>query len=372
MKILVFALALALAMGTVTIPLQRIHETEEEQYAYYKSLQLRKALRQSSSLRGDNVPLTNYMDAQYYGPVQIGTPPQDFKVIFDTGSSNLWVPSSSCFSISCFTHHTYHSGRSSTFQKNGTAISIQYGSGAVSGHISRDTVTWGGQQIKSVLFGEMTKMNGASWVAGKFDGILGMAWPMISELGIQPVFMTGYDQGVYSENSFAFYLTKTANEEGSEMTLGGYDSSKAPNGFNYVKLAKDWYWYIDIDSISVGSSSVSITDLKGIVDTGTSLLVGKKDIVDQINQFVGKVESDCSNYDNLPSVEFTIGGVKYTLPSTSWVLKLTVLGSTECMDGFDSLELPSYMGNAIILGDLFIKTFYTHFDYGNNRVGFAK
>merc|ERR1719335_1220601 len=93
-----------------------------------------------------SVPLTDFEDAEYFGIVQIGSPPQSFTVIYDTGSSNLWVPSKSC--SNCKQNGTtYDSGKSSTYAKNGQSFALQYGTGSCTGFLSQDDIVMGGLTI---------------------------------------------------------------------------------------------------------------------------------------------------------------------------------------------------------------------------------
>jgi cathepsin D len=317
------------------------------------------------------VPVDNVMNAQYFGEVSLGTPEQKFKVIFDTGSSNLWVPSHSCwFSIACWLHNTYKSGSSSSYFKDGRDLAITYGSGSIKGVLSNDTVTLAGLKASNVTFGEVTSLNGASFIIAKFDGILGMGFRTISVRGIPTIVESLHEQGQLPEASFSFYLTKQADLAGSALVLGGLNPNYFSGNITYYPLISTTYWVVGLNGIRVNSTQLNIT--KGILDTGTSLIVGDSSLIDQINAQIGTVDTTCNGIEKLPNITITLGQDDYVLTPQEYVMKVTVLGYSQCMSGFMGMAMPAQLKDAIILGDVFLKTYYTLFDMTHQQVGLAR
>ncbi|VDO41903.1 unnamed protein product [Haemonchus placei] len=95
-----------------------------------------------ASFSGFQEGLSNYLNAQYYGTIQIGTPPQTFKVLFDTGSSNLWVPCSNCplTNKACSQHQKFNCAQSSTCTQTYQPLTLRYGTGSLQGYVDYDTV----------------------------------------------------------------------------------------------------------------------------------------------------------------------------------------------------------------------------------------
>ncbi|KAL6845334.1 hypothetical protein ACP4OV_024829 [Aristida adscensionis] len=249
---------------------------------------------------GDIVVLKNYLNAQYYGEIAVGTPPQRFTVIFDTGSSNLWVPSSKCyFSIACYLHARYNAGRSHTYKKNGKHASIHYGTGAISGYFSQDSVKIGGVVVKNQGFIEATREPSITFMVAKFDGILGLGFQEISVGNAVPVWYNMVKQGLVGDPVFSFWFNRHAGEgQGGEIVFGGIDPRHHKRNHTYVPVTKKGYWQFDMGDVLIGGKSTGFcaAGCSAIADSGTSLLTGPTAIITQINKeirAVGVVSQEC-------------------------------------------------------------------------------
>merc|ERR1712217_1009923 len=265
----ILAFAFSVVTGDVIrVPLTRMPDTPHH-------------VARSNGLRGvadspAEVPINDYMNAQYYGPITIGTPPQTFNVVFDTGSSNLWMPSKSCalLNIACKLHSKYDSSKSKTYVKNDTTFAIRYGSGSLSGFTSQDSVTVGSVTVPNLLFAEAVREPGVAFIAAKFDGIMGFGFPEISVNRMPPFFQAALAAGMIKEAKFAFFLEKSGST-GGELSLGGADPTKYTGDFTYTPITNKGYWEFSVASVTVGGASL-VGTTKVIADTGTSLLAVPK------------------------------------------------------------------------------------------------
>ncbi|XP_055987661.1 pepsin A [Sorex fumeus] len=321
-----------------------------------------------------NQPLVNYMDMEYFGTIAIGTPPQEFTVIFDTGSSNLWVPSVYCSSPACTNHNRFNPEKSSTFQPTDQTLSIAYGTGSMTGVLGYDTVQVAGITDTNQIFGLSKTEPGSFLYYSPFDGILGLAYPSIASSGATPVFDNMWNQGLVSQDLFSVYLSSN-EQSGSVVMFGGIDSSYYTGNLNWVRLSSESYWQITVDSITMNGKPIAcIGGCQAIVDTGTSLLSGPTNAIANIQSYIGASQNangqmavSCSSINNLPDIVFTINGIQYPLPASAYILQ----SQDVCTSGFQGMDVPTSSGELWILGDVFIRQYFTVFDRANNQVGLA-
>jgi len=130
------------------------------------------------------------------------------------------------------------------------------------------------------------------------------------------------------------------------------------------------YWQIDIGDVQVGPFSSGPTS--GIVDSGTSLITGPTSEVTKIAlsagatpNMLGQYTIDCGRVSSIPDLVFAIDSRAFTVPGED----LAIQSGGTCLFAMMGMDIPS--GPQWILGDVFMRRYYTIFDYGGQRVGFA-
>lgn len=322
------------------------------------------------------------MQVQYYGEIALGQPPQLFRVLFDTGSSDLWVPSARCRSWDIFCWllpRKYDSRESKTYTEIGKPFAIKYLKGKVSGFLSADTLTIGYLEVKNQTFAEVVKQDAVTIYTDKYDGIFGLGFPRISKANVTPPFYHMVEQELV-EPVFSFYLNrKSLGGAGSEVIFGSTDPSLYTGDFTYAHLLNRSWWQIHLDGLQVhGSANLCTYRCSAIVDTGTSYITGPSKIISQLHNSIGAKWSstgfyivDCYKIYSLPNVSFVISNKEFPLSPEDYIVKVKFFWYTRCISIFTELNLPA-TGSVFILGDKFMSRYYTQFDMRNRRIGFAQ
>ncbi|KAL6743362.1 hypothetical protein Aduo_016407 [Ancylostoma duodenale] len=354
--------------------------------------------------------VNDYEDEEYIGNITIGTPEQQFQVILDTGSANLWIPDSTCGQVhencqdqnckgggivcevmcsdqsccgggnvnACQGKNFFTSSKSSTYQKNGKHWSIQYGTGSAVGFLGEDTVRFGGigtnqLVVPNTVFGQATSL-AAFFADQPIDGILGLAFPTIAVDGVTPPFFNAVDQGLVDQPIFTVFLEHVGAQDnvyGGVYTYGGLDTKNCGPVLAYQPLSSATYYQFKLDSVASGSYS-SNKGWQAISDTGTSLLAAPTSIASSIAQANGATyDADDEVYfidcNTKPSLDLTIGGNKYTINAANFVIPS---GDGRCLLAIFGTNTFGF-GPAWILGDPFIRQYCNVYDVGQQQIGFA-
>jgi len=288
----------------------------------------------------ENIVLKNRMNAQYVGEINIGTPPQSFSVVFDTGSADLWVPHEKCHTespMNCAAKNAFNPAASTTNVElpsgSKSEFSITYGSGPVSGVFTKDRVTLGQDDVVSdqtFALVEHSSGLGALYLKAQFDGILGLAFPALTQNpGVNTVVQNLLAENVIKSHVFSFYV---GNEEDGEVAIGGMNEEimkkETLNCIDIMEPAR--YWLTPMSGqVKFGGEVVSSGSGKsaGIIDSGTSLIYGPKLVVMQMalklgGQYVPQVNLFAISCDKtVPDLEFNFGGKPYVVPGKDLKMK---------------------------------------------------
>ncbi|KAL9932346.1 hypothetical protein V8E36_008825 [Tilletia maclaganii] len=285
------------------------------------------------------------------GAVGVGTPAQTIIMIFDTGSTDTWS-----------NPKAYDPSTSSTAKKTGKTFHTVYGDGShASGDIYKESVTVGGLTARNQAYGNATKSTLQN--AGA-QGIAGLAFENIAQFKSPPFFDTLVAQGTVPQNVFAFGLWP----EGARLDLGHIVAEAYQGEIAYSPVdPSDGFW---TTSFEVSGAEGTQT---GMIDTGTTLILGPPDVVTAIYKSLG-VQTQTQNgtvygvypTNSPPTITFTFNGKPFTISPDA--LSFQAHGD-KTVAGLIGADVG--VGPAWIVGDTFLQDVYAIFDKGNLQVGFA-
>lgn len=363
-----------------------------------------------------HVDLLNNNNSQYYGDFTLGNPKQRFTAVFDTGSSALWVPGAQCKDKVCLERNQFDTASSKSFQPTGgPSASIQYGTGHVEFAPGSDTLSFCDRahntgchgdpsaelRVPNQPIGASTRQTTYPFNILPFDGIMGLA-PSVNKGSVLHQLRKS---GALKRLMLGVYLSDDAHRNGL-ITFGGAEHSRMAPGehIHWHPITNPREWEVAMKDITVDGKPLHICDGRpggvcpAVVDTGSSLITGPEKEVKQLLSQV-RTKEDCSNLGRLPEiavqltdaqgqvVSYPLTPKEYTLESweespepqpTDMLDGFPVLGKVgatapeirhRCDPGLGIMDVPS---NKWVLGNTFLRRYYSIYDDDHGAVGFVR
>ncbi|KAI8982152.1 aspartic peptidase domain-containing protein [Mycotypha africana] len=349
--------------------------------------------QQIQSASGTSVELQSvYVDVEYIGEIGIGTPPQLFSVDFDTGSSDIWVPAKACRASSCGRHRRFNPEESSSAGNNNhTTWALQYGDGSVvKGYTAIETITLGNVSQPNQRFGLVTAQTAELAQDRYLDGIFGLAFPPLAYTGIRSSIVQDLHQaGHITSPIVSFYLGQAKDGGKGEVIFGDFNRNHFEGDLKYVPVTLQKYWQVELNSMNIdnGPNILNSTAFPAIVDTGTTLIIVPPHMSQAIHQAIPGAEYEPMHGWRIPcdfaepqssNGQMTDSVLNIRLGEQEFPLLLKDLVRARAVFPFKGPKMMCYSGVAeaqtpmIILGDTFLRKYYSVFDFGHARIGFAK
>ncbi|KAJ7679087.1 acid protease [Mycena polygramma] len=347
----------------------------------------RRARIAASTPNTTSEPLFDYFngtDLQWFGDITVGTPPQNFTVVFDTGSFSLEIPGTAC-GAACANQRQFNSSASSTFEDEHHSTTITFGTGVGVDPVKENNWQMSLSAVADTLtiandftipFGEFFLITNQTptFLPDPFDGILGLG-PDGGDL---------FDGAGFPEIFGMLFVPESEGGAG-ELTLGGVDTTKFNGPVLYSPQVGQGNWQIASTGIFVNGQTASSLDknVSLIFDSGTSNMLFVESIALQIYSMIspdivanpdepGTFGIACDLIPTLPAViDITFVGV-----AGQDAFNLTIPSSELSSGPFaNKPELCQTLINVSdgfnLVGLSLLKHYYTVWDIAGQRLGFA-
>ncbi|CAE7256238.1 ctse-b [Symbiodinium natans] len=249
--------------------------------------------------------------------VTVGNPPQDFEVIFDTGSGNLIIPGVNCTVSACTQHRRFDDSRSSTSRAHhcdGGEVAadqvpndlvVTFGTGEVRGHCFKDRVCLGQKMCAPAKFISSFEESNDPFEWVTFDGILGLGLDTLAQAREFSIMQRLEHRRSLKAPLFAFFFAR-AKDEKSEITFGDIQQDKLGSKMYWFKVSgKAGYWQVEIQDIFLDGEAQNICrGCHVAIDTGSSEIAGPQHVIDHLSDKL-QIKS-CQQRAKLPKLGFAI------------------------------------------------------------------